>query len=88
MSRTRQRIEALVTAIRTEVTTTLLVEYGVRLSPATLERFKALWLKALNAAKLIGQLHAARPDRNDEPDDEAGDLADTRPMKTKPPPKH
>ena len=85
MSRTRQRIEALLTHVRTELTSHLLLEYGVRLRPGSLEWFKALLLKALNAAKLIGQLHAARPDVN-EPAEADDELADTRPMKTKPPP--
>lgn len=87
MSRTRQRLEALVARVRTEVHLVLLLEHGVRLTPAQIVKLDKLVYDALNAAKLIGKLHAARPeDADDTPTDD--ELADTRPMKSRPPPKH
>jgi hypothetical protein len=84
ISRTRERIEALVTRLKTELVSTLIVEYALRLKPGTLQKFDALFRAALEAARLIGQLHAARPsDPPLEPEDE---LADTRPMRSRPPP--
>lgn len=83
-SRTRERLDNLVTSLRTQVVTTLIVEYALRLKPETLEKFDRLFRAAIDAAKLIGQLHAARPDDADEPSTD--ELADTRPMKTRPPP--
>lgn len=84
ISRTRQRIENLAVRLKTELVSTLLVEYAVRLSPGTMQKFDVLFRSALDAARLIGQLHAARPsDPQWTPED---DLADTRPMRTRPPP--
>ena len=84
ISRTRQRIEDLVTKLKTELVSTLIVDYALRLKPVTLQKFDILFRAALEAARLIGQLHAARPaDPPMTPEDE---LADTRPMRTRPPP--
>lgn len=84
ISRTRERIEALVTRLRTELITTLIVDYALRLKPATLQKFDGLFRAALEAARLIGQLHAARP--ADPPLAPEDDLADTKPMRSRPPP--
>lgn len=83
-SRTQERINAILVRIRTELVSTLLVEYALRLSPATLQKLEALLRQGLEAARLIGQLHAARPPDPPEPDNL--ELADTRPLKTRPPP--
>lgn len=84
-SRTRERLDALITHVRTQLVSRLIVEYALRLKPETLEWFDRLLRSAIDAAKLIGQLHAARPDTDDKPETET-ELADTRPMKTRPPP--
>lgn len=86
-SRTRERIENLATHVRTELVARLVLEHGVRLSPAMLEWFTELLRRALDAARLIGQLHAARPEYPPKnASDDVDDLADTKPMRTKPPP--
>jgi hypothetical protein len=86
ISRTRMKLEALVTRLKTELVSTLIVEYALRLKPTTLEKFDKLFRAALDAARLIGQLHAARPyDQEPLPETE-DELADTRPMRTRPPP--
>lgn len=86
ISRTRARIEALVTRLKTEMVSTLIVEYALRLKPSTLQKFDQLFRAALEAARLIGQLHAARPSDSDRPLKPDDELADTRPMRSKPPP--
>jgi DNA transposition AAA+ family ATPase len=83
-SRTRERLDALITHVRTQLVSRLIVEYALRLKPETLEWLDKLLRTAIDAAKLIGQLHAARPDTDEKP--ETDELADTRPMKTRPPP--
>jgi hypothetical protein len=75
-SRTQQRIDAILTRIRSELVSTLIVEYAVRLRPATLDRMVKLIRDGLNAARLIGQLHAARPPDPHEP--EVDDFDDTQ----------
>jgi hypothetical protein len=83
-SRTRERLDALITHVKTQLVSTLIVEYALRLKPETLEKIDKLLRSAIDAAKLIGQLHAARPD--DATPETSDELADTKPMRTRPPP--
>lgn len=85
-SRTRIKLEALVTRVRTELVSTLAYDYGVRLAPQHIEKLVQLVRDALDAARLIGQLHAARP-KSEPPPPPAGDEEITRPIpRTRPPP--
>lgn len=84
-SRTRERLDALITHVKTQLVSKLIVEYALRLKPETLEWFDKLLRTAIDAAKLIGQLHAARPDTNEKAETDE-ELADTKPMRTRPPP--
>lgn len=85
-SRTRMKLEALVTRFRTELTSTLAYDYGVRLTPEHIEKLVQLVRDITNAARLIGQLHAARP-KSEPPPPPAGDDEITRPIpRMRPPP--
>jgi hypothetical protein len=81
------KLEALVTRFRTELVSTLAYDYATRLKPEHLEKLVSLVRNIADAARLIGQIHAARP-KSDPPPPPAADedLIDTRPMRPRPPP--
>lgn len=82
----RERIEMLVDKLCRDVTSTLIVRYGQRLRPETLQHFRELFEDALGHARRIGELHANQRPESDE--DVVASLVDTQPgFKSRPPPK-
>lgn len=79
----RQRLAELRDqAVRKIVVTLVTYEGGLRLRPATIERLRAIVSDLLLAARQIVDLYAGQPEEQPTEDE----LADTRPMRTRPPP--
>ena len=88
MRESARRIAVMVDHLAHEVTTTILLGHGWRLSPATLEKLRRKFLDALQAARLLGELHGF--DTDDEAPPTAASITDTAPglPHSKRPPKH
>jgi uncharacterized protein involved in exopolysaccharide biosynthesis len=79
----RQRLaELLEQTVRKLVIALVTYEGGFRVKPATIERFREILSDALLAAKQISDMYGAQHDGVPTADE----LADTRPMRTHPPP--
>lgn len=86
MSRTRERLENIATYVREQLVVTLADDpYNLRLRPETIAKFMELFRGALESARRIGQIHAARPP-DPPPRPDVDENAITKRMRVRPPP--
>lgn len=86
MTPIRKQLERLTDGLLFEITSALALAYQVRPLPSIVQRWRDKAEAALIEAMLIGQANAQQPLAAAKPDETVDELADTKPLKTRPPP--